>query len=236
MKLPLRPSLSSPIILLALSVFGLAGWCGYQQFVILRLSQQISNAANQESITALAQRVGGIEDRYDKSADFKPVSIDDFRAGQQALSNRIDSLHDQLKPLQQTVQESSQAAASMLDVVALEAKFEGLQLTVQDLVRVRPEAPATPPIPRLKTPPLQKNEAVVKAVESTPPFTVVGVEYRGGERFLSVAPPGSTRLSQLYLVRPGDMIEGSNWRLSALDDSRAQFNINGSSRIIALKP
>ncbi|RMM86569.1 hypothetical protein ALQ70_02712, partial [Pseudomonas savastanoi pv. glycinea] len=63
-----------------------------------------------------------------------------------------------------------------------------------------------------------------------------GVEYRGGERFLSVAPPGSTQLSQLNLIRPGDMVAGSNWQLNSLDDSRALFSINGSPRILPLRP
>ncbi|PHN67606.1 hypothetical protein AO286_25600 [Pseudomonas syringae] len=65
---------------------------------------------------------------------------------------------------------------------------------------------------------------------------MVGVEYRGGERFLSVAPPGSTQLSQLNLIRPGDMVAGSNWQLNSLDDSRALFSINGSPRILPLRP
>ncbi|KPC38194.1 Uncharacterized protein ABK00_4621 [Pseudomonas savastanoi pv. glycinea] len=53
---------------------------------------------------------------------------------------------------------------------------------------------------------------------------------------MSVAPPGSTQLSQLNLIRPGDMVAGSNWQLNSLDDSRALFSINGSPRILPLRP
>ncbi|MFA0941297.1 hypothetical protein ACDH53_28435, partial [Pseudomonas tremae] len=76
--------------------------------------------------------------------------------------------------------------------------------------------------------PSRKATAQTKVPEAPPPFSVVGVEYRGGERFLSVAPPGSTQLSQLNLIRPGEMVAGSNWQLNSLDDSRALFSINGS--------
>ncbi|OPE00635.1 methyl-accepting chemotaxis protein, partial [Pseudomonas aeruginosa] len=41
-------------------------------------------------------------------------------------------------------------------------------------------------------------------------FSILGVEYRGGERFLSVAPPGSTQLSQIYLIRQGDAVAGAS--------------------------
>ncbi|RMV85183.1 Methyl-accepting chemotaxis protein, partial [Pseudomonas amygdali pv. sesami] len=88
-----------------------------------------------------------------------------------------------------------------------------------------------------KTPaPSRKATAQAKAAEVPPPFSIMGVEYRGGERFLSVAPPGSTQLSQLNLIRPGDMVAGSNWQLNSLDDSRALFSINGSTRILPLRP
>ncbi|MEN1550966.1 hypothetical protein AAIH73_35040, partial [Pseudomonas aeruginosa] len=61
-----------------------------------------------------------------------------------------------------------------------------------------------------------------------PPFSILGVEYRGGERFLSVAPPGSTQLSQIYLIRQGDAVAGTNWRLTDLDDRTAHFDVAGA--------
>jgi exonuclease VII small subunit len=236
MKLPLQISLN-PIVLKALCAVGLTCWCGYQQYQIYHLSAALAGTVNQDSIGSLIQRINSVEDRLDQSAKTPSVTMEDFRAGQQALSNRMDTLQTQIKKNQESTQAPSQSAASMLDIVALEAKFEGLQATFQDFVKSRPKpAPAPAPVKAVKSeaPPARKVEAIVKPLENPPPFTVVGVEYRGGERFLSVAPPGSTRLSQLYLVRPGDTIDGSNWRLSSLDDSRAQFSINGTSRIVPL--
>lgn len=237
MKLPLQISLINPIVLKALCAVGLTCWWGYQQYQIYHLSTALAGTVNQDSIGSMIQRINSVEDRLDQSAKAPSITMEDFRAGQQALSNRMDTFQTQIKKNQESTQAPSQSAASMLDIVALEAKFEGLQATFQDFVKSRPKpAPAPAPVKAVKSkaPPARKVEAITKPLESPPPFTVVGVEYRGGERFLSVAPPGSTRLSQLYLVRPGDTIDGSNWRLSSLDDSRAQFSINGTSRIVPL--
>ncbi|HHK4227633.1 TPA: methyl-accepting chemotaxis protein, partial [Pseudomonas aeruginosa] len=69
-----------------------------------------------------------------------------------------------------------------------------------------------------------------------PPFSILGVEYRGGERFLSVAPPGSTQLSQIYLIRQGDAVAGTTWRLTDLDDRTAHFDVAGASRSVRIQP
>ena len=85
------------------------------------------------------------------------------------------------------------------------------------------------------TPAVARKSEPAKPIETPPPFTVVGIEYRGGERFLSVAPPGSTQLSELYLVRPGDNVGGTRWRLANLDDRQAQFSVDGATRTLSVK-
>lgn len=81
--------------------------------------------------------------------------------------------------------------------------------------------------------------APVKATpipQEPPPFQMVGLEYRGGERFLSVAPTGSTRLSQIYLLRPGEVVSGSTWRLKAVDERTATFDAGGTTRTLSIQP
>lgn len=236
MKLPLRLSLSRPIVLRILLVLGVAALLGYLQFQIYQMNGELSEAANQDTIGALVQRLNGIDDRLDQKAEQKLVSMDDFRASQQALSNRIDGVQAQLKQIQQITQ-NMPSAATMSDVVALEAKLETLQVALQEVRKANTAPPPAPtPAKSKSTSNPRKAETIAKPAEGPPPFTVIGVEYRGGERFLSVAPPGSTQLSQLNLVRPGDSIAGSNWRLSSLDDTRALFSINGTARTVLLNP
>lgn len=236
MKLPLRPSLSPPVVFRILCLVGLIGWSGYQQLQIFHLNTEIATTANRDSINAVTQRLNGLDDRIDAVGKLKPVTEEDFRAGQQALSNRIDAVQALVRQIQQDTQTAAHSAASMQEVITLEAKFEGLQTNIQELVAAKTtvKPPIAPLKPKLATQ-ARKGGPLVKPIESAPPFSVIGVEYRGGERFLAVAPLGSTQLSQLYLVRPGDTIGGSNWKLSGLDDTHAQFNINGAPRTLSLQ-
>ena len=93
----------------------------------------------------------------------------------------------------------------------------------------KPEPPKPKPVEKPKPKPKPKP------IEP-PPFSILGVEYRGGERFLSVAPPGSTQLSQIYLIRQGDAVAGTTWRLTDLDDRTAHFDVAGASRSVRIQP
>ncbi|RML80609.1 hypothetical protein [Pseudomonas amygdali] len=237
MKLPLRPSLFRGTVLQILSLIVLIGMLVYQQWQILHLKTGFESAANLETVNAITQRINGVDDRLDAATQLKSVSIDDFRAGQQALSNRIDAVQALLKQVQEAAKDAAQQGATMEEVVVMGARIEELQVKLQDLRAAKPASVQFTAAARPKTPPpSRKPTAQTKVPEAPPPFSVVGVEYRGGERFLSVAPPGSTQLSQLNLIRPGDMVAGSNWQLNSLDDSRALFSINGSTRILPLRP
>ncbi|KPW57984.1 Uncharacterized protein ALO82_03987 [Pseudomonas syringae pv. broussonetiae] len=233
MNLPLRPSLSRSASLQILALIVLIGMLVYQQWQILHLKTGFESAANLETVNAITQRINGVDDRLDAASQLKSVTIDDFRAGQQALSNRIDAVQALVKQAQDAAQ---QAAATMQEVVVMGARIEELQVKLQDLRAAKPASVQISAAKPKTPPPSRKSTAQSKVPEAPPPFSVVGVEYRGGERFLSVAPPGSTQLSQLNLIRPGDMVAGSNWQLNSLDDSRALFSINGSTRILPLRP
>ncbi|WP_264760708.1 hypothetical protein [Pseudomonas quasicaspiana] len=230
-------SLSRAVILRALALSILLGVLAYQQLEIFHLKSGIESAAGVDTVRAITQRIDGVDDRLDNALQLKPVTIEDFRAGQQALSNRIDAVQALIKQVQQISQDAAQESASMQEVVVISARIEELQLKLQELRTAKSTAllPAASSKPKASAP-ARKTATQLRAPETPPPFSVVGVEYRGGERFLSVAPPGSTQLSQLNLVRPGDMVAGSNWQLSSLDESRALFSINGAPRILPLRP
>ncbi|MCQ3010609.1 hypothetical protein NLO86_09130 [Pseudomonas savastanoi] len=233
MKLPLRPSLSRATVLQILALIVLIVLLVYQQWQILHLKTGFESAANLETVNAITQRINGVDDRLNAASQLKSVTIDDFRAGQQALSNRIDAVQALVEQAQDAAQ---QAAATMQEVVVMNARIDELQVKLQDLRAAKPASVQITAAKPKTPPPSRKSTAQTKVPEPPPPFSVVGVEYRGGERFLSVAPPGSTQLSQLNLIRPGDMVAGSNWQLNSLDDSRALFSINGSTRILPLRP
>lgn len=54
-----------------------------------------------------------------------------------------------------------------------------------------------------------------------PSFRVIGVELRGGERFLSILPADAAALAQARLLRAGETEAG--WRLEVIEDGTAVF-------------
>lgn len=58
-----------------------------------------------------------------------------------------------------------------------------------------------------------------------PPFAILGEEQRGGQTFLTVAPPHWQSPDDVHLLQPGDS-EG-DWQLDALDGRTATFRVDG---------
>ncbi|WP_248916001.1 methyl-accepting chemotaxis protein [Pseudomonas moorei] len=236
MNLP-RPTRTTLILSLCLVV--MAGILGYEHHQLSKLSSGLAEAADKESLDALLTRLGKVDERLDTVDSKRLVSNEDFRAGQQALSNRLDSVQASTKQVTETVQELSRNAASTAELVMLKASLETIETRVSDLNKAQTKAaPASPPPPKPATrkPTPAPRAATVAPPPAAPPFNVVGIEYRGGERFLSVAPPGSTQLNQIYLIRPGDAVAGTAWRLKSLDGRAASFDVAGTQQTINIAP
>ncbi|AKE60090.1 hypothetical protein PU088_000584 [Citrobacter farmeri] len=60
---------------------------------------------------------------------------------------------------------------------------------------------------------------------ATAPFSLMGTEFRAGQPFAVIAPPGYHSFAQLQLVAPGDNVQG--WQLQQLDGGHATFSKNG---------
>ena len=84
-----------------------------------------------------------------------------------------------------------------------------------------PEAAAAPPV-------------AVGATSAIPkqPFRVLGVELRGGERWLSVRPKADGSLAATQFLREGEAI--GDWRLLSIDAHAALFDVNGLRVRVAL--
>ena len=175
-----------------------------------------------------------VDERLDAVDGQHLVSNEDFRSGQQALSNRIDAAQAFAKQASDAVENLAQTTASAGDLLVLKATVETLDGSVRTLQEKQAKAP-----PLIVPPPKRgaflSSPSRPKPIEP-PPFSILGVEYRGGERFLSVAPPGSTQLSQIYLIRQGDAVAGTTWRLTDLDDRTAHFDVAGASRSVRIQP
>ncbi|NWB94839.1 methyl-accepting chemotaxis protein [Pseudomonas gingeri] len=234
MNLP-RPTRTTQILSLCLAA--LAGMLGYEHHQLSKLDSSMAAAADKDSLDAILTRLGKVDERLDSVDGKHLVSNDDFRSGQQALSNRIDAVQASAKQATETAQDLSRHAASAGELVMLKASIETVDSRLQELsksqVKPSPEAAPKPKAVARKAPPVPKPRSSA-ITPKAPPFTVVGIEYRGGERFLSVAPPGSTQLSQIYLIRPGDAVAGTAWRLNALDGTSARFDVAGTPQTVTV--
>ncbi|HCN61907.1 MAG TPA: hypothetical protein DIT33_00720 [Pseudomonas sp.] len=74
--------------------------------------------------------------------------------------------------------------------------------------------------------------ATPRPAPKTPTFQALGVESRGGERFLAIQPNDTAGLASVRLLRVGDT-EG-RWQLEALDSRTAHFRIDRQSQHLPL--
>lgn len=84
-----RPSPASMILGLCLTA--MAGLLGYQQYQLIQLRSGVDSAAEKTSLEAILARLNRVDERLDAVDGQHLVSNEDFRSGQQALSNRIDA-------------------------------------------------------------------------------------------------------------------------------------------------
>lgn len=78
----------------------------------------------------------------------------------------------------------------------------------------------------------RSRTAKPRPTPTTPAFQLLGVESRGGERFLAIQPQGSAGLAAVRLLRLGDA-EG-RWQLDALEPQNAVFRVDQQTRRLPL--
>ena len=178
---------------------------------LMRDIETAKGNANREELAATQNQVGALQSRVEALADSKPLSRADFATAQNTVDTRIAAL------------EQSLAGSARTDALTL--LVDRIQTLEQQLARVR-RSMAAPKSAQLSesTPP--------KPLLQDPPFSVIGSEMRGGERFLSIAPIDAHTIGQIRVLRPGDA-EG-HWRLDVVNANTATFTVDGVTRHFSL--
>ena len=109
------------------------------------------------------------------------------------------------------------ARATAADLTALRAHLEQVEQQLQELKT----QPSTPPSTSSVAKP--KQTAHPKPISLSPPFSVLSVESRGGERFLAVAPHDSRSLMDVRLLHSGEQL--GTWHLKVLEPNSAIFAV-----------
>ncbi len=173
-----------------------------------RLSEQSQASAQDAHVQALNTRVAELEQQAAASKNQpKPVTQPDFEAARKALDERLTQ-----------VEQAQAADAHTGDLQALQARMGDLEARMK-----RTAAPAAAP---------RRTAEPANPKVPEPPFNVVGVELRGGERFLSVAAPKASSVLDVWLLREGDAVGA--WHLLAIEARAAVFRVDDQTQRLAL--
>lgn len=107
-------------------------------------------------------------------------------------------------------------AAPRDELAPVQDRLNAVETRLANLRQTRP-APAS----RAPSPPETAPKATPEII--VPPFAVLGIESRGGEPFLSIAPTGANTLGQVHVLRVGETY--SDWRVEKLNGTTAEFRV-----------
>lgn len=199
--------------LLCLAVAGLSGGLYNQYQRVAEL--QSTNTQHLQTLDTLQHDSSALKDAQEKLQyalkDLKQM-VD---TGEQQV-NTLDPMLDQWAQEIQELRDGLAARATQADLTALRARIEQAE---QQLLDLRTKPLPTPPTPSAKP----KKTAHPKPTPLSPPFSVLSVESRGGERFLAVAPHDSRSLTDVRLLHSGEQQGG--WRLKILGPNSAVFAV-----------
>lgn len=200
--------------LLCLAAAGLSGGL-YNQFQ--RVAELHStNTQYRQTLDTLQRDSNALKDTQEKLQyalkDLKQM-VD---TGEQQ-ANTLDPMVDQWAHEIQELRDGLTARATAADMTALRARLEQVEHQLLDL---RPQPSPPPPTPAATR---AKKTARPKPIPLPPPFSVLSVESRGGERFLAVAPPDSRSLMDVRLLHSGEQLGA--WQLKVLAPNSAIFAV-----------
>ena len=172
------------------------------------ISQYVAQnqSASQFDVQALQERLAQLEIPVTLPPAASPA---DLRALQQTLEARV-------AVIAKTVEQRAPWQA-LRELEQQVQRLESLPpAPVAAVVEAKPQS-APKPLPRKPIP---------------PPFQIIGVELRGGERFLAVTPRNAKTLEQTQLLRVGETRQG--WILETLEASSAVFRVDRTVRRLPL--
>ena len=200
--------------LLCLAVAGLSGglFNQYQRMAEL----QSTNTQRFQTLDTLQRDLSALRDAQEKLQ----YSLKDLKqmvdTGEQQ-ANTLDPMLDQWAQEIQEMRDGLAERATVKDLTALSGRFEHVE---QQLLELKTQPSLPPPTSSANKP---KKTAPPKPVPLSPPFSVLGVESRGGERFLAVAPHDSSSLIDVRLLHAGEQFGA--WHLKVLEPHSAIFSV-----------
>ncbi|WP_226505916.1 MULTISPECIES: chemotaxis protein [Pseudomonas] len=200
--------------LLCLAAAGLSGGLYNQYQRVAEL--QSTNTQYRQTLDTLQRDSSALKDTQEK-LQYALKDLKQMVDSGEQQANTLDPMLDQWAQEIQELRDGLAARATVADLTALRARIEQLEQQFVDL-KTQPSPP--PPTPSTPKP---KQTAHPKSVPLSPPFSVLGVESRGGESFLAVAPHDSRSLMDVRLLHSGEQFGA--WHLKVLEPNSAVFAV-----------
>jgi len=199
--------------LLCLAVAGLSGGL-YNQYQ--RVDElQSTNTQYRQTLDTLQRDANALKDAQEK-LQYALKDLKQMVDSGEQQANTLDPMLNQWAQEIQELRDGLAARATAADMTALRARLEQVE---QQLLELKTQ-PSTPPSTARAKP---KKTARPKPDPLSPPFSVLSVESRGGERFLAVAPHDSRSLMDVRLLHSGEQLGA--WHLKVLGPNAAIFAV-----------
>ena len=200
--------------LLCLAAAGLSGglYNQYQRTAEL----QSTNTQYRQTLDTLQRDSSTLKDAEEK-LQYALKDLKQLVDSGEQQANTLDPMLDQWAQEIQELRDGLAARATETDMTALRVRLEHVEQQLLDLKT----QPSPPPPTFSATKPKQK--AHPKPVPVSPPFSMLGVESRGGERFLAVAPHDIRSLMDVRLLHSGEQLGA--WYLKVLEPNSAIFAV-----------
>ncbi len=178
-------------------------------------SEVHTSAPASDAVAALENRVTALETQMaalQRQPTTAIVSAERFAAASKALEDRLTHL-----------EQGGAEGASKTDLEVLARR-----LSVLESARAQAAHPEGVSV----TAPRAARSPSANRAPTDPPFQLVGLELRGGETFLAIAPSKAVSLAEMSVLRVGDVQDG--WQLEALDSKSATFLFQGQPHRLEL--
>ena len=200
--------------LLCLAIAGLSGSL-YNQYQRVAELQNM-NTQYRQTLDTLQLDSNALKDAQEK-LQYTLKDLKQMVDSGEQQANTLDPMLDQWAQEIQELRDGLAARATATDVTALRARLEHVE---QQLLELKTQ-PSTPPSTSSVAKPKQTDHP--KPISLSPPFSVLSVESRGGERFLAVAPHDSRSLMDVRLLHSGEQL--GTWHLKVLEPNSAIFAV-----------
>ena len=200
--------------LLCLAVAGLSGGLYNQYQRMAKL--QSTDTQYRQTLDTLQHDSSALKDAQEK-LQYALKDLKQMVDTSEQQANTLDPMLDQWAQEIQELRDGLAARATEADMTALRVRLEHVE---QQLVELKTQ-PSTPPSTSSTAKPKKKTRPTPAPL--SPPFSVLSVESRGGERFLAVAPHDSRSLTDVRLLHSGEQ-QGA-WRLKILEPNSAIFAV-----------